>query len=610
MHLFVSTEIKQTENGISFVCAQERLLISYQTHIPKPSLGWSFSTVYSFGGEFFILELMNAEETAYWVLDKHLSLRADSLTRLADIVDADPAAVDLSLVMKSVHFDRTSELAVRRLLVLTIAIAEALAAKESWAGQHQRSFDGHAPVSLNAALNQLNAVDRPLSTMSWGIHSDRLSEKKLAFTDDVGTRFVFDRFLPLDDYWYVGFCSERLHNLCIFITGHGKITVAIADMRTMVVASGDDLGNLYGYRPHFFPLTILLTQWLGGALAAGRRPNYLNFGIVCRESHIGHYIWNELAAIDCLLSRGDNVTVFTYPWCSEPVFGVEAVFPEIKDSVHRSTVFIDHATSSIVGGVEFFPFMSHFISQKLADRISTVAEARNAAFANLIDVVKQRQFVLVIGLRLENRRWIRQADGYKQLLKRLNRLPTPVLVIFDGHNYAEHMPDRFLRSHMEMYPDSEIPPIIKREIELVEDVTEYCASACLSNISIYNGVPTGMAESIIASNKSDFVITHWGAGLAKYKWISNSYGLILSSKFILDTKVDLRIYDTEEYRESATSLEYYPSNLISDIGNDLNEVLADRELREDFDMDPDTFAEIATALIQKKLNSRDSQPDR
>jgi hypothetical protein len=59
----------------------------------------------------------------------------------------------------------------------------------------------------------------------------------------------------------------------------------------------------------------------------------------------------------------------------------------------------------------------------------------------------------------------------------------------------------------------------------------------------------------------------WGAGLAKYRWTTNTPGFVLSNAWNLRHKRDLRIYDAPEFIENPTPLVFVDVACVTDRGD-------------------------------------------
>jgi hypothetical protein len=331
-------------------------------------------------------------------------------------------------------------------------------------------------------------------------------------------------------------------------------------------------------------------------------------GVMFRENHIGHYIWNELSMVHLLKSLHREVHAFLYSSCNEPVFSVEEVFPDMAGKVVRHTSNLDHLKASIVDGVEFFPFMSFHIDAPFAKRLADLSIAAEAEFDAEMRDTRKTSFILLIGLRLENRSWIAQKDGYIALMDALSTLDHDITVLFDGHNFHDPKARTFIRSHQEHHADENaIPEIVRREIEIVDEVMTHVRAKKYPNLHVINLIPCSVARSIVAALNCDYLITHWGAGLAKYKWVANAEGCIISSRSVLESKGDLRIYDSTEFLENATPFYYYPADRIVDVGAHTHMIaIADHD-RNDFDVDKALFAQSMREIIRDKIEARQPQ---
>ena len=69
---------------------------------------------------------------------------------------------------------------------------------------------------------------------------------------------------------------------------------------------------------------------------------------------------------------------------------------------------------------------------------------------------------------------------------------------------------------------------------------------------------SGLAQSL-------FFISPWGAGLAKYRWAANKPGVVVSSRWVLQNKGDLHIYDSEKYMERPTEIRFIEPKHVFDL---------------------------------------------
>ena len=176
-------------------------------------------------------------------------------------------------------------------------------------------------------------------------------------------------------------------------------------------------------------------------------------------------------------------------------------------------------------------------------------------------------------------------------------------VIFDGHNYLDPVNKIFVSSYAEKKVENlgDMPKLVALEINMVSKIQNFASQEGYPNITILNQVPCSMAKSLISAAYCNYFISLWGAGLAKYKWIGNAEGMILSSRAVLSKKGDIRIYDTPEFLEDAVAADYYPYEHVQDLDDTNSEIQTGQVSRSNFDIDPEVFANYAFSLIKKRL---------
>ncbi|WP_191991893.1 hypothetical protein [Methylobacterium mesophilicum] len=416
-----------------------------------------------------------------------------------------------------------------------------------------------------------------------------------------GGALHFSLYLPMPGFRFAGFSPDQNETLCTLLGKNSRTAAALLDARTNVAYARPSLGST-GFDPATLVQVRLWRQYLYPVLIAGVS-RAERVGVVFEHAHISHYIWNELAAVDEVLALGRAPSVFLFASCNEPVFAVDAVFPEVAGHVHRALDGpLPFLQAAATGAAMFLPFRSYRVSQRLADRLTGLARAAEPALDSRLAAAARQATIVLIGLRLENRRWIRQTEGYIALIRRLGRRRGErFLVIIDGHNTLPGTSGAFVESYCEsLIPrDGALPTVVQMEIDLVETLRR--GIAAVANVELLSLVPCSMGASLVASLRADLFVTHFGAGLAKYKWVANAPGCVISSRSVLAGKDDLRIYDTALFRENAIACAYYPAERVFDLDASSNAipVPGSRE-REDFDLDPDDFARFVEASLPRK----------
>jgi hypothetical protein len=77
------------------------------------------------------------------------------------------------------------------------------------------------------------------------------------------------------------------------------------------------------------------------------------------------------------------------------------------------------------------------------------------------------------------------------------------------------------------------------------------------------GLP--ITESLACGQQAQALIAIWGAGLAKYRWVSNIPGLIITNHWNLSNLGDLHLYDSHTAMEAPTPVRFIEPHLVEDL---------------------------------------------
>jgi hypothetical protein len=349
--------------------------------------------------------------------------------------------------------------------------------------------------------------------------------------------------------------TEHLSRVAgLFVPAHGDV----------VTFAGDQTRIL---RHHFSGLSQRLLNHLAifaDSLAAGmaRPPTPQRFATFLRganSAHLGHQLWNELAAIDALCSELPHarLPVWLVPGAAgsdiEFYGPIDTLFPEIAGRVRRGLP--DHAAltrHAYENGFILFRAAREYISEGLRSRVATLAATRAAP-------PRAASFALLIGLRVENRTAVDLAGLCALFVEEALRLHPGCTVIFDGHNAGGAVRGEQKISSYREEVASQSPLDVERQ--LVAAMRQRFAGR---PVQILDTLGEPLAVSLVWSQACEGFIALWGAGLAKYRWVANKPGLIVTSEWNLRNKADLNIYDNERYMATPSQVVYVPTEVIQD----------------------------------------------
>ena len=285
--------------------------------------------------------------------------------------------------------------------------------------------------------------------------------------------------------------------------------------------------------------------------------------------HLGHQLWNELSGIERMVRAVPEHPPGWLPgWIvldaerGAELYGpIDALFPELAGKVERGVRSGDELAAHAYDQDLFvLRATDAFVSAALRRRIGSHVDGLPAA-RRVRGTLAQlgHPLVIVIGLRVENR----TLDDLGGTLGRIvgflaGRCPGLVLV-FDGHNARVEGDAVLLGSHGE-HAARRRPIDVEREL-----VSGLRASHAGQPVTILDTIGAGMATSLAWTAASDGFVSIWGASLAKYRWVGNKPGFVLSNRTNLLHRDALRIYDDARYMEDPTPVTFVDPGLVTDM---------------------------------------------
>ncbi|WP_091737965.1 hypothetical protein [Phenylobacterium immobile] len=327
------------------------------------------------------------------------------------------------------------------------------------------------------------------------------------------------------------------------------------------------------------------------------------------EYHIGHYLWNELSSIENVRKACDPALIahiYVAGTQAEHYGDLEVLYPDWQGRVVRGATAADWLLSAFRDQEASFRPAGKFIPASLADRIVGMSMTSEAPMVQALDDLAKsltggapgEPLRLMIGLRVENRCWLRQGEGYVALAQLLAKAGRKAVFVFDGHNVGgTARPILSATEGLKTGTESAEAHSLQVERGIVDQFRE-AIWPLADQIACFDTLGRPVSASIAACRWTDGFITHWGAGLAKFKWIVNARGLVFTSNHA-STKNDFLLYDLPNVREAAIGSDYFPQSLVTDT-DEKSELMNGRNFSGNFDIDPQAFAEECAAWIERR----------
>ncbi len=272
--------------------------------------------------------------------------------------------------------------------------------------------------------------------------------------------------------------------------------------------------------------------------------------------HLGHLLWNDLSGIAAVVEAGPAAALPSFLVCesgSQPeMYGpLDRIFPELQGRVMRRK----EPFAALVDGFYetkacLFRSSGMQVSKALRDRIGAPDRQAEAP-------------VVLLGLRTENRTLDDLPGFCRALVAHLAGTVGRVVLVVDGHNRHDGDPAEgggaMIWSHGELGAHSSP---VEAERELVGVIRQAAAG---TGIEVLSTVGEPVAESVAWGRAARFFVSFWGAGLAKYRWVCNCPGVVLTNRWNLANLHDLHIYSNPDTMEQPSPMVFVNVNAVHDL---------------------------------------------
>ena len=283
--------------------------------------------------------------------------------------------------------------------------------------------------------------------------------------------------------------------------------------------------------------------------------------------HLGHVLWNDISGIGSLAasvppSKLPRFIVFDAGAGPEMYGPLDEIFPELQGKVTRDDgTFHDAVPSLYRDRILIIKTAGLQVSRAIRDRINGLlvrSPAHVEYITNCRAVAEHHGPVILLGLRTENRTLTDLPGFCERLVTFLSREVGRATLVIDGHNSRSGAPDRLIQSHGEAAA-SRSPVEVEFEVLLALQ-----RRAAGTDINIVSTIAKPLEASLAWGHHSAFFLAMWGAGLAKYRWVCNKPGLVITSRWNLLNHRDLRIYDTPMFQEDPAPMDFIDADAVFD----------------------------------------------
>lgn len=283
--------------------------------------------------------------------------------------------------------------------------------------------------------------------------------------------------------------------------------------------------------------------------------------------HIGHYLWQDLTGLDELVRRVPagklpHCLVFDSHLQAEMYGPIDRIYPQLEGRVIRRNSSFDHSIRTFYEtGTRVMKITGMVVARSVGEHIMD-AIGQDPAWADECadaDAIEPGTPVVLLGLRVGNRTIEDQAGFCSRLIADLVEAfaPVPPVIVLDGHNAAAD--GATYRSVGDDRPGA--APFVETERAIARIAAATCAEL---GIRLVDTIGRPVAVSLIWCRRAQFFVAPWGAALAKYRWVCNRPGLVMTGHGNMNQRGDLDIYHAAAVMERPSELEFVPAGLVED----------------------------------------------
>ncbi len=278
--------------------------------------------------------------------------------------------------------------------------------------------------------------------------------------------------------------------------------------------------------------------------------------------HIGHYVWQDLSGLAVMQRLGlppgrlPQLQMFELGRTQQFFGPEERIFAGLDGRIARhDTPFAAHVETFYRRRQSVIKYTAISVPASLRGLVLGAAEARPElqAVRREADAARRRPApVILLGIRVGNRTLTDLDEFAAALVRHMARAFPGCTVVLDGLNDVQ---DRGQAGQAAAGGD------LARELALARSLADVAAR---SGVRFVDTINRSALRSVLWCSRADAFIAPLGAALAKYRWICNTPGLVLTSRWNLEHREDLHIYDSPAALEGSSEMQFVSAGDVQD----------------------------------------------
>lgn len=276
--------------------------------------------------------------------------------------------------------------------------------------------------------------------------------------------------------------------------------------------------------------------------------------------HIAHNLWNVQTAWFNIFRDVESGSLKRFiNFNRQNFFGtISDLYGVSEDDIQYIDTEEDSFVASLRMGGVFLGVKDEIFCAEFSEKLISYAQSQcSAEFLAELKALRENHFPIIVStIRLENRAWIEQVEGYASVFHGILGAHPKAAFVLDG--LSSDTIKGWTTSWMSLEDE------LQTSREIVKRLTELSYP---DKPKVIMAVGRVFFEAFLLCNAASCFIAPAGSGMMLYKWISNLPGIAFSNSTALDEvngEWHLRVWHNPAYRYDVVPTVHLPSKAVTD----------------------------------------------